>query len=515
MNKLIKLLVITGLLLCAGTSYAKDRAQVLKSDSLGAIYINAGKIFNLYLDQARELLKPENAAELEKIEEQLRRHFPGKFSFASLFKKISKFADSALCVPDGSLWLSVDEELRPAISISAKIRPQELFEFVRKRLDNDMIVPAKNEKNLIEFEMPTPGYSLTLSITNQGIKLFAGSNKAKEDLQRWKSLAGEADKSNTLIAVEIDVNRIKNWITEKAQSGKKSESFECLSRFKVLSAALQMYNDKKGGEMVELDQSLLKSEGCVTEPMYCPQSGLYSLNQDKELVCSIHGTVSKPAWSTKIPRVAASAHLKPFDSFSALVTSVGAEFKTKINDKNLLEQWVAIGRQQLQAVKHMAANQMGQLPEEHRQKGLRLLDSIKIAVDGDWLKVSIEDLDEKTMFAGITGITGAAVAIAEPYLKKAGDAIRKRLSNRRSKRAESEAGSDKVANECTAVRKPIYSALENLLVEEDNLPEIFGLEYLKEKGYLQAILDCPAGGKYELRRDGIDFEIKCSIHDQK
>ncbi|PKL42252.1 MAG: hypothetical protein CVV41_15875 [Candidatus Riflebacteria bacterium HGW-Riflebacteria-1] len=517
MNKLVKLLIITGLLLCATTSFAKGREQVLKSDSLGAIYINAGKIFNLYLDQARELLKPANAAELQKIEDQLQRHFPGKFSFTGLFKELCNFADSALCVPDGALWFAMDEELRPAISVSARIKPQELFEFVQKHLGKNKVVPVKNQKDLIEFDIPTPGFNLTLSVTRQGVTLFAGSKRAKEDQSRWKSLFGDADDGSTLVAAEIDISRIKNWLTEKAQSGKRSESFECLSRFKILSAALQMHKEKKDIEMVELDQSVLKSEGYINEQLYCPQSGLYSLNNDKELACSIHGTVSKPVWSTKIPRVAASTHLKPFESFRALISSVKAEIRTRINDRNLLEQWVAIGKQQLQAVRHMAANQMGQLPEEQRLKGLKLLDSIKIAADGDWLKVSIEDLDEKTMLAGITGITGAAAAIAEPYLKRAGAAIRKRLSNRRAKRAEAkaEAGSDKVAAECVAVRKSAYDALANLLVDEDNLPETFGLDYLKEKGYLQAVPDCPAGSKYELLRDGIDFEIKCPLHDQK
>ncbi|EKD81159.1 MAG: hypothetical protein ACD_39C01943G0001 [uncultured bacterium] len=515
MNKLVKLLVITGLLLCAATSFAKDRAQILKSDSLGAVYINAGKIFNLYLDQARELLKPENLGELEKIEAQLREHFPGKFSFAGFFKQLTSFADSAICIPDGACWLSIDEELRPAISLSAKIRPQELFAFVQKRLGNSKFVPGKNEKDLIELDIPTPGFNLTLKVTTHGINLFAGSNKAKEDLERWKSIASDADNSNTLVAAEVDVNRIKNWLTEKAQSGKRSESFECLSRFKVLSAALQLYKDKKGSEMAKLDQSVLQAEGFISEGLYCPQAGLYSLNEDKELVCSIHGTVSKPVWSTKIPRVDASNQLKPFDSLRALISSFGAEISTKINDKNLLEQWVAIGKQQLQAIRHMAANQLGKLPEDQRQKGLKLVDSIKIVADGDWLKIKIDGLDEKAVISGITGITGAAAAIAGPHLKRAREAIRNRLSKRSLKNAEAVGSDDKNSAECDKVRQPLYHALESLLVEEDNLPESFGLDYLKEKGNLQEIPACPAGGKYELKRDGIDYEIKCSVHDQK
>ena len=67
MHKLAKLLLIMVILCCTTGVSAKNRAQILKSGSLGAVYINAGRIFNLYLDQARELLKPENAEELEKI----------------------------------------------------------------------------------------------------------------------------------------------------------------------------------------------------------------------------------------------------------------------------------------------------------------------------------------------------------------------------------------------------------------------------------------------------------------
>ncbi|MBU1108577.1 MAG: hypothetical protein KKB51_18015 [Candidatus Riflebacteria bacterium] len=513
MNKLVKLCVFVGLLLCATTLFAKDRVQILNSDSLGAVYINAGRIFSLYVDQARDLLKPENAGELEKIEVQMSTHFPGKFSFADFFKKLDSFAESKIFVPDGAFWLSIDEELRPALSISAKIKPLELFEFVQKRLGSKKIVPGKNEKNLLEFEIPTPGYNMTLSVADDGIILSAASAKGKEDLARWKSLAANAANQSTLIALEVDVNRIKSWLAEKAQGSKRSESFECLSNFKVLSAALQLYAVDNGKEMDSLDQALLKTEGYIAEGIYCPKAGKYSLNTDKELVCSIHGTVNEPVWSKKIPRVDASTYLKPFESFVVLVNATGAEIKAKINDKNLLEQWVAIGKQQMLAVRQMANTQMGQLPEDQRQKGLKLIDSIKIVVDGGWLNVSIAGLDEKTVISGITGITGAAAAIVTPYFKKARAAMRNRISDRRTKRAELAGNLDKGYVECNYSRKPLYMALENFLVEEDNLPETFGFDYLKEKGYLQSIPECPAGGKYELMRDGMDYDIKCSMHD--
>ena len=512
MNKVVKLCVFIGLLLCVTTAFAKEEAQILKSDSLGAVYINAGRIFNLYLDQARELLKPESAGELEKIETQMRQHFPGKFSFGGFFKELDSFAESKIFLPDGAFWVSIDEELRPSMSISARTRPQELFEFVKKHFGDNKMMPSKNELNLLEFEIPTPGYNMTLSVTAEGINLSAGS-QGKEDLVRWKLLAETASNKNTLVAAEVDVSRIKSWLAEKAQGSKRSESFECLSNFKVLSAALQIYNEDKGKEMTTLDQALLKSDGYITEERWCPKSGQYSLNDDKELVCSIHGTVSEPVWSKKIPRVDVSTHLKPFEKFCALINSVGAEIKAKINDKNLLEQWVAIGKQQMQAVRHMASTQMGQLPEEQRVKGLKLVDAIKIAAEGDWLKISIDGLDEKTVISGITGITGAAAAVIAPHFNKFRNAMRKQLGARRAKRDESAESSDKAANECSYARKPLYMALENFLVEEDVLPESFGLDYLKEKGYIQNIPACPAGGKYELTRDGMDYDIKCSVHD--
>ncbi|PKL47550.1 MAG: hypothetical protein CVV42_12515 [Candidatus Riflebacteria bacterium HGW-Riflebacteria-2] len=514
MHKLTKLLLVMVILLCATTASAKNRAQILKSDSLGAVYINAGRIFNLYLEQARELLKPENAGELEKIEAQMRQHFPGKFSFTSFFKRLISFADSGAFIPDGALWLSIDEELRPALSISARTRPQDLLSRVRARMAKAGLEPVSNEKELVEYSIPTPSFNLSLKVTPQGITLLAATAGASDISERWRSLAGEADGKNTLIAAEIDIERIKRWLDEKAQSGKRAESNTCLANFKVLNSAMQLYQADKGVEMTEFDHAALRAGGYLSEDVRCPQSGIYSLNKSRELSCSIHGSISHPVWSKKIPRVDASNYLKPFDSLRILVNAVSAEFKTKINDKNLLEQWVAIGKQQLQAVRHMAANQMGQLPEESRQQGLKLIDAIKVTADGNWLKIGIAGLEEKTVVSGITGVTGAAAAISAPHIDKLRAAIRKNVRGHREKSVATSASADKKAAACRAVRKSLYHALESLLVEEDKLPESFGLEYLKEKGLIKAVPECPGGGRYEIRRNGINYEIRCTLHDQ-
>ncbi|NLF98295.1 MAG: hypothetical protein GX569_16305 [Candidatus Riflebacteria bacterium] len=512
MHKLTKLLLILVILLSTTGASAKNRAQVLKSDTLGAVYINAGRIFNLYLGQARELLKPENAEELEKIEAQMRQHFPGKFSFASFFKKLVDFADTAVFLPDGALWLSIDEELLPAMSISARIKPGELLAKVRDRLAKAGLNPLSETAELVEYRVPTPAFNLSLKMTQDSITLLAVASGSAGISERWRSLADDADSKNTLIAAEVDIERIKNWLDEKAQSGKRAESNACLANFKVLSSAMQLYKVDKGVEMKEFDHAALRAGGYLAEDLRCPQSGIYSLNADKELSCSIHGSLSQPVWSKNIPRVDAANYLKPFDSLRILVDSDSAEFKTRINDKNLLEQWVAIGKQQMQAVRHMAANQMGQMPEEAKQQGLKLLDSIKVSADGDWLKINIEGLEEKTVISGITGVTGAAAAIAAPHVEKLRDMIRRNVRGQPGNAAAAEV--KRTATECEAVRKSLYRVLESLLVEEDKLPESFGLDYLKEKGLIKEIPDCPAGGRYELRRNGIDYEIRCTVHDR-
>jgi len=512
MHKLAKLLLIMVILCCTTGVSAKNRAQILKSDSLGAVYINAGRIFNLYLDQARELLKPENAEELEKIETQMRQHFPGKFSFTSFFKKLVNFADTAVFLPDGALWFSIDQDLRPAMSISARIKPQELLARVRERLAKSGLQPISEAAELVEYSIPTPAFNMSLKATRDGITLLAAASGVADVSERWRSLTDDADSKNTLIAAEVDIEKIRHWLDDKAQSGKRAESNACLANFKILGSAMQLYKVDKGVEMTAFDHAALRAGGYLAEDLRCPQSGIYSFNADKELSCSIHGSLSQPVWSKKIPRVDAANYLKPFDSLRILVDSDSAEFKTRINDKNLLEQWVAIGKQQMQAVRHMAANQMGQMPEEAKKQGLKLLDSIKISADGDWLKINIEGLEEKTVISGITGITGAAAAIAAPHVEKLRELIRKNVRGQPGKAAEAEV--ERTATECEAVRKSLYRVLESLLVEEDKLPESFGLEYLKDKGLIKEIPGCPAGGRYELRRSGIDYEIKCTVHDR-
>jgi competence protein ComGC len=263
----------------------------------------------------------------------------------------------------------------------------------------------------------------------------------------------------------------------------------------MLSAALEMYAMDKETSLETLDQKQLKAERYLADELVCPNEGKYSLNKEGEVVCSTHGTIKNPV---KIESVISKANIpeqyRPFETLRLKVSMSQAEAALKLNDKNLVEQWVAIGKQQLLAIRNMAQNQMGQLPEAERQKGLKMLDAVKINQEDLWLKVTVEGLDEKTILSGITGFAGAVSAIALPNFQHA--------------RAQAR------ARACQANRRVLSAATEMYEMDTGKTCSKLEIETLVAGKYLKTAPECPDGGTYSLVREDNGFKIECSHHKQ-
>lgn len=493
MVKFSRLFVLFLVLFLPVSCFAASHGPVLKENTLGAFYIDAGRIFNIYSTQAAEIMKPENREKLAEIEEKMRQYVPAGFKLSEMFVKLEGFARKEIFLPDGAMWFSIDADFRPALSIKARIKPLEFFEYLESLMGKSQAVPQKREKDLIQFEIPTSDFNMHLSIKPDGIFLQPVNEKSAPAGKQWQSLTGRAANAKTLVAAEVDMNAIKGVFSRNMQNARHSN---CIANLRVLSAAVEMYGMDNQDSLKALDQKLLIEKKYLTEEMRCPEGGAYSMtaganSETSEISCSSHGSVRVPATSEDA-RSFIPAQLQPFEMLRINVGIDLAELNIKLNDKNILEQWLAIGKQQLQAIRHMAENQLGQLPEADKQKGLQMLNSVKLSADSEWLNISVSGLDEKTMISGFAGAIGAAAAIAIPNFVKA----RENAQNK----------------SCDANRRMLSGACEMYLMDKGKLPPDLKIETLVKEGYLKSAPVCFQKGIYSIKQVGDEVKVECSQH---
>ncbi len=494
MKKLFGLFLFFAILLSMPSFLAAaESAPVLQSSTIGVVYIDAAQLFSFYSGQAAELVKPENAGKLAEIEKQFKGYARLEVSLSDYFKKIAEFASSSLFIPDGQLWFTIDTSYRPTLAFKAKVKPLEFLEFLESHLGKLQQQPLQRQKDLVEYRIPAPDFDMVLSIRPDGVYLQSdGISKDPEDKVKWADLLKNVSAGEALISAEVDLAGIKNLLAGKSANVQHGV---CFSNLRMLSAALEMYALDKEAAMKTLDQKQLKADHYLNDELICPNGGNYSLNAASEVECTAHGTIKNPG---KAETVSSAANIpeqfRPFETFRIKVLKNHAEAALKLNDKNLVEQWVAIGKQQLLTIKNVAQNQMGQLPEAERQKGLKMLEAVKINQDDLWLRVSVEGLDEKTILSGLTGFVGAMSAIAVPN-----------FTNARNKARESA---------CRANRRILSAATEMYELDAGKTSEKLDIDTLVGQKYIKTMPNCPDGGTYSLTRDKNGFSINCSHHQQ-
>lgn len=492
MKKFARLVLLFALLLSTAVLTATE--PVLRTETIAAVHIDAAKIFNFYALQAKEMVKPENADKLAELEEQFKGFARIDTKLSDFFKKIDDFAGKELFLPDGQLSFSIDSSLRPNLSFKAKIKPLAFLEFVESFTGTITPHPTKRGQELVEFTLPAPGQQILLSIRPEGLFMQTENAPAESDApgrDKWADFLSKITDQNTLIAAEVDMNGIKRMVAGKTAN---TQHGVCFTNLRMLTAAIEMYTMDKETPVKNLDQKQLIADHYLNAELACPNQGGYSLLPDGEVSCAVHGTIRQPSHtgSDKVSEAEIPAPYKPFENLRLLIKNDQATAELALNDKNLAEQWSAIGKQQLLSIKTMAQNQMGQLPESERQKGMKMLDAIKISHDENKLRVAVEGLDEKTMLSGMTGIVGAAAAIALPGIENA-----RKLSQK---------------NACRANCRVMMGAIEMYELDTSKTMQTLDGKALEDGKYIKKQPVCPEGGVYSLERDSGSISVKCSVH---
>ncbi len=492
MKKLLSLLFIPIILILSTSPLAASgNDPVLQTKTLGALYVDAAAMFAFYSGQAAELVKPENSGKLAELEKQFKGYANLDVKLSDYFKKIDEFARREIFVPDGTIWLTIDSTYHPAFAFKARVKPLELMTFLEEQFGKIAQEARKREKDLVEYDIQTPDFKMLLSIRPEGIFLSSdGAAAEAEDTTKWADLLKSVSEKKALILAEIDLNQVKRLVSGKTANSRHGA---CFTNLRILTGACEMYAMDHSAPIKNLDQKQLMAEHYLNEFLSCPEKGTYSLVADGQVSCTAHGTIQQPSkTSDLVSDKDIPQQFRPFETFRIKVLKDTAEAAVLLNDSNIAEQWTAIGKQQLLAIKNMAQNQMGQLPESERQKGMKMLDAVKINQDNLWLKVSVEGLDESTIISGITGFVGAMGAIAIPNFQKAREQAR--------------------ANACRANCRLLTGATEMYDMDTGKPSETLDINALVAGKYLKAVPQCPDGGNYTLTRDKNGISINCNIH---
>ncbi len=492
MKKLLSLLfIVTCIVFASSPLAASGNGPVLQPKTLGALYIDAAAMFAFYSGQAAELVKPENSGKLAELEKQFKGYANLDVKLSEYFKKIDEFARQEIFIPDGTIWLTVDSTYHPAFAFKARIKPLEFMTFLEEQFGKVSQEPRKREKDLVEYDIPTPDFKMLLSIQPDGIFLTSeGAAAEAEDSTKWADLLKSVSEKKALILAEIDLNQVKRLVAGKTANSRHGA---CFTNLRILSGACEMYAMDNSVPLKTLDQNELQGKHYLNDHLSCPEKGVYSLTADGQVACTVHGTTQQPSKAADlVSDENVPQQFRPFETFRLKALKDSAEIAVLLNDANIAEQWTAIGKQQLLAIKNMAQNQMGQLPESERQKGLKMLEAIKINQDNLWLKVRVEGLDEQTMISGITGFVGAMGAIAIPNFQKARHQAK--------------------ANACRANCRVLTGATEMYELDTGKTCETLDINALVTGKYLKAAPQCPEGGIYTLTRDKNGISINCNLH---
>lgn len=492
MKLIVRLFVVLMFLMQMAIPAGAGLTTIYNDETLGVLHLNAVELYNIYASHAAELARPENRQKLGELEKKIWEATGKSAYLTDAVSWIDDFFARELLIPTGPLWFSIDAKFRPFLHLKADIRPLELAGFVESRIGGYLPTPVTREKDLVKYPVALADVKFDFAILPSCLTIHPlGRFSYTSGRERWDEFNRRAESTSALLLAEVDFKQIRRLLARQRYNS--GHAF-CFTNLRILTAALEMYAMDKELKMDRLDQEKLKAENYLKATLLCPEDGVYSSDSDGEVSCQIHGSIKKPAEPAELSEAGIPEQLRPFESIRLQMNRDSAELAVMLNDKNLLEQWLAIGRQQLLALKHMAQNQLGQLPEAEKQRGISMLDAIKINADGQWLKITVAGLDEKTFLLGLSGVVGAVSAAALPGIEKARD-----LS---------------MNNACAANCKIMAAAVEMHEMDTGKVSESLNIEQLVNEKYLKNSPACPEGGAYDLKREGNGFRIECSIHNE-
>ncbi|EKD80887.1 MAG: hypothetical protein ACD_39C02108G0001, partial [uncultured bacterium] len=190
--------------------YASYGLNVIDNDSIGVIYFNLGKAYNVLREQVKKFETTADANTKQQVEQVLKtmpQDSPlGKdLTIAKLSEAIEKWHNDAVFIPTGGVWISISRDLQPKVVIEAQINPGKIAEFL-KAAPNTQGLDFEPKNNVIKFIVPD--MNLPLEISSERIvfgNVAATPSQVSEDWQPYYKRVSSPDQH---LAIELDVQKI-------------------------------------------------------------------------------------------------------------------------------------------------------------------------------------------------------------------------------------------------------------------------------------------------------------------
>ncbi|MBU1107785.1 MAG: hypothetical protein KKB51_14020 [Candidatus Riflebacteria bacterium] len=505
---LLSAFLIAALLLLPGQSKlfaASYGLNVIENDSIGVIYFNLGKAYNVLREQVNNFDKTADENTKQQIE-QVIKSLPadsplGKdLSVAKIKEILDKWHSDAVFIPTGGVWISVSNDLKPKIVIEAQIKLDKLAELLKSAPPaKDMDLTPKN--NVIKFEIP--GMDQSVEISSERIVIGDVSATPAQLNESWQPYFKRVSSPDQHLSVELDVQAIIQKVLSMKGPMSGGREKACAANMRVMLGAVEMYNMDNTEMMHELNIDPLVKDKYLKSAPVCPDGGTYSahgdLVEDGQIACSIHNTVedlkkydgpAKPEaaqdYSSQLPdpRIKHIVRARIFADTAGLLLAVA------VDDEPIRQQFKEMLQQSLKMLEEQAAQNKADARTETIKKMFASLTHVDRA---PWLGVSIKQSENEQMLVG-TAVVGIMAAIAIPNFKKARFEAQKKA--------------------CFANQRVLMGATEMYNMDNEKMLSEVNIEALLNGKYLKSAPVCPQSGTYSAIGDlaGEDGKITCSEH---
>lgn len=493
------------LLTCQSALYASYGLNVIENESIGVIYFNLGKAYNVLRDQVKNFDKTADTNTKNQVEEILKT-MPadnplGKdLTVTKINEALEKWHNDAVFIPTGGVWISVSKDLQPKVVIEAQINVNKIAEFL-KSAPNVQGVDFEPKNNVIKFDVP--GMALSAEISNERIVVGNVSAAPQQLGEGWQPFYKRVSSPDQHLAIELEVQSIiESVLTLNQQRSAATSEKACAANMRVMLAATEMYNMDNEKMLHELDMKALVAEQYLKEAAVCPDGGTYSARGDLaetgEICCSIHNTAAdlkkfdgpaKPQPKIDVASQLPDPRLQHIVRARIFADTAGMLLAIAVKDEPTRQQFKEMLQQNLK----MAEEQLSQNKGDARVETVKKMFAALSHVDrAPWLGISIKQSENEQILVG-TAIVGVLAAIAIPNFKKA------RLEARKSA--------------CFANQRVLLGATEMYNMDNEVMLKELSIEPLLKGSYIRSAPVCPEGGVYSssgnLAEGG---KIECSIH---
>jgi uncharacterized Zn finger protein (UPF0148 family) len=479
----------------SSAAFATTGNDLIKSDSVAGIYINADLIMQQFKAFLPELDKVDY---LDRFKSELNFPMLAEKEIPSVahlvVKSLDHLKDTGIFNLSGGFWATFDENLNPSILVEAQIKPKLFFEFIKANCPAKLklLKPFIEKENEIAFKIPLQDGTGVLSFLPQAILFYEKPNQSPgKQKSEWKFFIEKAGKTGILCAADFNFVKVANLI-EKRNAGKNA--LMCAANLRACLAAKKMYlQNKKDETSAEFSIQELKQKKYLNFTPVCPEKGLYQIQKNGDIRCSVHGDMLTALnHKADLTQESQDPRIKAFRRVRLSIEPENFLVELKINDKDMREQWLAIAKYQLMVYKQLAQKKLDRLPEDLKEKTSKILSSIQVDISGNWLRAYAKNIDVIEMLKNIVGsVIDRFAKISSPQKVVVDDPERRA---------------------CLAIQDKINMAIEDFEMDHETAIKSLDLDLLVKEKYLDSNFNCPAGGHFRLRLNSRESSIECSKH---